>query len=201
MNAAQTPFAPTPLPDGAGLLPFPQGIVFSPSELLPHPTRAQARAFGLALRSRLLLRLAPGLYVATRPTKFGLAAPSQSEIIESLRARTGQVIVPTAAWSANALGLSTQVPVRPVYWTNGPEQSLMLGKLPITLRHQSKRWLLHEGPEGDALRALEWMGEELPLSSVGRLNRVLPSGWRRLAHTLASRPGSGAPAWVVFALA
>ena len=73
----------------------------------------------------------------------------------------GETIVPCGGMAANALGLTTQVPVRSVYLTAGANRHLKLGELAVELRH-APRWQLTapHRPAGDAVRALAWMGPE-----------------------------------------
>ena len=63
--------------------------------------------------------------------------------------------------AANALGLTTQVPVRPVYLTSGPNRNLKLGGITIELQHAPKWQLVApNGTAGHAVRALAWLGPE-----------------------------------------
>ncbi|MDB5550465.1 MAG: hypothetical protein JWL86_449 [Rhizobium sp.] len=73
----------------------------------------------------------------------------------------GEVIVSSAAAAANTLGLTAQVPVRPVYLTSGRTRKINLGRQVVALRH-APRWqlALAQRPAGDAVRALAWLGPE-----------------------------------------
>jgi hypothetical protein len=53
----------------------------------------------------------------------------------------GETIVSNGAAAANALGLTTQVPVRSVYLTSGRSRKMHLGKQVVELRH-APRWQL-----------------------------------------------------------
>ena len=57
-------------------------------------------------------------------TRFGLCAPSVEKAIASLSTLWGEAIVSCGGAAANALGLTTQHPVRPVYLTSGPSRRL-----------------------------------------------------------------------------
>ena len=93
----------------------------------------------------------------------------------------GETIVPCGGAAAHILGLTTQVPVRSVYLTSGPDRRLRFGSLEVELRH-APRWQLTAPRRraGDVIRALAWLGraeiqEGLRNCSAGPLSR----GYRR----------------------
>jgi hypothetical protein len=53
----------------------------------------------------------------------------------------GEIIISSGAAAANALGLTTQVPVRSVYLTSGRSRTMNLGKLSVELKYGT-RWQL-----------------------------------------------------------
>lgn len=62
-----------------------------------------------------LIRAGRGLYLRPVTSRFG--TPSVEQAVEALAIQRGEVIVPNGAAAANALGLTTQVPVRSIYLT------------------------------------------------------------------------------------
>jgi len=110
---------------------------------------------------------------------------------------TGRAVVRHGGAAANALGLTTQVPVRQIYLTDGRARRLSLGKQIIEIRHAPK-WMLVLGdsPAGDVVRALEWLGPDLAEQAVGKLvGRIGQDDWRRILgirHRL--------PAWMATAI-
>jgi hypothetical protein len=102
----------------------------------------------------------------------------------------GEVIVPSGAAEANALGLTTQVPIREVFLTAGPSKMLQLGQRSIELQH-AKRWLLLLGtrPAGKAVRALSWLGPQEGADAARILYAQLPSQeWTALRSARALLP-------------
>jgi Family of unknown function (DUF6088) len=87
------------------------------------------------IRSQKLLRVGWGIYVEPVVSRFGSSAPSPHLLVEQLSKQSGEDIVPSGATTANALGLTTQVPVQMVYWTSGRSRKLNLGKLVLHLEH------------------------------------------------------------------
>ena len=107
------------------------------------------------------MRVCQGVYVLPIQTRFGPRPPALEKVLASLSGLWGETIVPCGGMAANALGLTTQVPVRSVYLTAGANRHLKLGELAVELRH-APRWQLTapHRPAGDAVRALAWMGPE-----------------------------------------
>jgi hypothetical protein len=112
----------------------------------------------LARRGQVM-RLGRGIYVRPVQTKYGTRSPQPERVIEQLARARGETIVSSGAAAANALGLTTQVPVKLVYLTSGPTRRLFLGRQSVELRH-AKPWQLARGNErvGQAARALDWLG-------------------------------------------
>ncbi len=63
------------------------------------------------------------------------------------------------ARAANALELSTQVPARNTYLTDGPSRRVVLGKRVVDLRHASPKHLIAPGSAaGTVVQALRHLG-------------------------------------------
>ena len=172
----------------------PEGSLLCPNVLLHLGKRdAVDQALSRLARSGRLNRVCQGVYVRPIETRFGPRPPSVDKVIDSLAVLWGETIVPCGGAAANALGLSTQVPVRSVYLTSGPNRTLKLGEGTIHLRH-APRWQLvapHRAA-GDAVRALAWLGPqevEESLSVIGR--KLSAEDLRELAASRAMMP-----AWI-----
>jgi hypothetical protein len=72
----------------------------------------------LARRGKLL-RAGRGMYISPVTSRFGTHAPSAHRLIAELSAQRGEDIAPSGAASANALGLTTQVPTQMIYFGFG----------------------------------------------------------------------------------
>ena len=94
-----------------------------------------------------------------------------------LAAEAGSLLLSNGAAAANALGLTTQVPVRSVYLTSGRSRKIHLGKQVVELRH-APRWqlALANRPAGEAVRALAWLGPEKAEAALTTLKRKMPPG-------------------------
>ena len=99
------------------------------------------QALSRLARRNDLLRAGRGLYVLPVKGRFGSRAPSVRKTVEALAAQRGEQIAASGAMAANTLGLTTQVPVKPVFLTSGRDRKLKLGRQEVELRH-APQWQL-----------------------------------------------------------
>ena len=169
----------------------PEGTLLCPSALLHLGSRAAVdQALSRLARKGELLRVCQGVYVWPVQTRFGPRPPAVEKVLVSLSSLWGETIVPCGGTAANALGLTTQVPVRSVYLTSGPNRKLKLGRLAVELHH-APRWQLVAPyrPAGDAVRALAWLGPEEVEDNLETLEHKLsPEDIEELAATRAVMP-------------
>ena len=155
---------------------LPEGVPLAAKGLLHLGSRAAVDQTLSRLAARgELIRAGRGIYMRPVQTRFGPRGPSAEQAIEALAVQRGETIVPSGAAAANALGLTTQVPVRSVYLTSGRSRTMTLGKQLVELRH-APRWqlALADRPAGQAVRALAWLGPEKAESALKALKRKLP---------------------------
>ena len=93
--------------------------------------------------------------------------------------------------AANKLGLTTQLPVQPVFLTSGRNCKLKLGRQEIELRHAPPWQLALSGHKaGDAVRALAWLGSERAEAVLAEIGPSLSAQERQdLAGVTAQMPG------------
>ena len=169
----------------------PEGALLCPGALLHLGSRAAVdQALSRLARKGELMRVCQGVYVKPVHTRFGSRPPAVDKVIASLSDLWGETIVPCGGAAANALGLTTQVPVRSVYLTSGPNRKLTLGELMVELRH-APRWQLAapHRPAGQVVRALSWLGPEgveAGLKVIGR--KLSPEDFQDLAALRAVMP-------------
>lgn len=130
-----------------------RGKVFTPKDFLDLASRDAAdQSLSRLVKSGDIARLARGLYhYPEMNERLGIPlAPDPDEIAEALGRQTGSRVVPSAAVAANRLGLSTQVPAKPVYLTDGRTRKVQIGKTLIQLRHAAPKEL----PAGNRTSAM-----------------------------------------------
>jgi hypothetical protein len=177
---------------------LPEGAPVSAKMLLHLGTRpAVDQSLSRLARRGQLLRAGRGMYVSPVTSRFGTHAPSAHRLIEEFSAQRGEVVVRSGAASANALGLTTQVPKRTVYWTSGRSRSLNLGKLVIKLEHvPSWQLAFAKEPAGEIVRALAWAGPERVQSVLQEIEGKVPrAGIQKVAQQVSRFPG-----WMASAL-
>jgi len=177
---------------------LPEGAPVSAKMLLHLGTRpAVDQSLSRLARRGQLLRAGRGMYVSPVTSRFGTHAPSAHRLIEEFSAQRGEVVVRSGAMSANALGLTTQVPARTVYWTSGRSRSLNLGKLVIKLEHvPSWQLAFAKEPAGEIVRALAWAGPERVQSVLQEIEGKVPRAEiQKVAQQVSRFPG-----WMASAL-
>lgn len=139
-----------------------RGWVFTPADFLDLGSRT---AVGLALmrhaRVGTIRQLARGLYdYPIHNPRFGTIPPSDDSIASALKGRDGFRLQASGAHAANVLGLSTQVPVRAVFLTDGRSRKVKLGQREIVLKNASSRQMATAGRvSGTVIQALRWIGQ------------------------------------------
>ena len=177
---------------------LPEAAPLCPGALLHLGGRSAVdQALSRLARSGRLMRICQGVYMRPVETRFGSRAPSVDKAIAALSELWGETVVPCGGSAANLLGLTAQIPVRPVYLTSGPNRRLRFGALTVELRH-APRWQLAapHRKAGDVLRALAWLG---PGEIEAGLDTVLPG---LSAHDLGELSAARAtmPAWMAKAV-
>ena len=125
-----------------------------------------AKTVGKALvrlmESGQLHRVATGIYV--RPEKdrvLGIVLPDIEEIAEAIRKRDKARIVPTGSYALYKLGLTTQVPMNVVYYTDSTARKIKVGKQTITFKRASARNLSAIGDTSKlVIQALKTIGKD-----------------------------------------
>ena len=88
----------------------------------------------LYVREGKLIRLANGVYLKTTMTQFGPVFPSPTEIAEAIARRDHAQVLMSGLAAENYFGLSTQVPMKTVFLTNGSARKLTVGSTIIEFK-------------------------------------------------------------------
>ncbi len=172
-----------------------RGSVFTPSDFLDVAARAAVdQALSRLARSGKLRRLARGLYDYPKiHPKLGLLSPAPDDVALALARETGSQAQIAGVQAANALGLSTQVPAKSVYLTDGPSRRIVLGKRVIDLRHASPKHLIAPGsPAGTVVQALRHVGPTRAADVAQVAARRLSANDKRILASTSVQ----APAWM-----
>ena len=119
------------------------GTVFFPADLLEFGAPdAIHQTFSRLAKNKTLLRLAKGIYVKpVMDPELGALRPSLEDVAQQISERDKVVIRPTGAAALNKLGLSTQVPTKVVYLTNGNPKRIQMGRSTIVFKKTTHKQL------------------------------------------------------------
>jgi hypothetical protein len=84
--------------------------------------------------SGVLFKMAQGIYVKPRKSRFGLVLPSIEKIVQAIAMRDNAEVLPSGTTALNALGLSTQIPMNYSYLTSGSERTIKLANRQVVLK-------------------------------------------------------------------
>lgn len=121
-----------------------EGKVYFPSDFFECGTeKAVSKALQRLVKDDFLMRMERGLYCYPEESKWGMGKlPASSEaVLEAYAKRDGFRTGPCPGAAQNALGLSEQVVMNPVYTTDGPSRRIHFykGFRPIVLYHVSPK--------------------------------------------------------------
>jgi len=156
---------------------------------------AVRQALGRGARSGQLTKVARGFYsIPQVDSQLGELPARVEAVLEALRTRDGIRLLPSGAHSANLLGLTTQVPVRLVFLTDGPARRIRVGKQEIVLKRTTARQMATAGRiSGTVIQALRWLGRDnVDPKVVNHLRRRLNTKEKRELV----RDVRHAPVWV-----
>lgn len=115
------------------------------------------------VRENAIRRVRRGLYdlPKTNPDLGGALSPDIDQTARALARRYRWTIVPEGAWAANLLGLSTQVPAKIIYQSDGPNQKVPIGRRTIHFKHARPHILGKEqGTCALVIQALRYIGKK-----------------------------------------
>jgi predicted transcriptional regulator of viral defense system len=119
-------------------------------------------ALGSLTRQGTIRRIRRGLYDIPKvnPALGGKLSPDIHEAAQAIVRRQRWKIVPEGAWAANLLGLSTQVPSKIIYLTDGPNSEVQIGRRSIHFKHARPKAMAGvEGKFALVVQALRHLGK------------------------------------------
>jgi hypothetical protein len=125
----------------------PLGSIFFPDDFSKlGSSEAVRKALGRLEEKKVISRVAHGIY--TRPkisSLIGEVMPSAEEIAEGIAKRDKVRTIPTGSYALNALGLSTQIPMRIVLLTDGSPREVKIGLRTIKFKKTTPKNLMAKG--------------------------------------------------------
>jgi hypothetical protein len=140
-----------------------RGWAFSQADFADLGSRS---AIDLALHRRqkegLIRRVLRGIYDYPRYSKVleKPVSPDLDQVAHSLARKFGWRIQPDGSTAQNLLGLSTQIPAKAVYLSDGPDRSYMVGQTSLAFEHTALKEAGFKLPESRlVVQALKACGE------------------------------------------
>lgn len=157
-----------------------RGKAFSAKDFLDIATRGSIdMALGSLTREGTIRRIRRGLYDMPKvnPALGGKLSPDIDEAAQAIARRQRWKIVPEGAWAANLLGLSTQVPAKIIYLTDGPTKEVEIGRRSIHFKHARPKAMAGlEGKLALVVQALRHLGKEnVGTREIGAIRAKLSS--------------------------
>lgn len=104
------------------------------------------KALSRITQEKQIERIARGIYyIPQRDPLLGELLPSVERIIEMIARREKIRIKPTGVYALHKLGLSTQVPMKLVYLTDGTKRKIKIGKMVVHLKPATPKKLSLQG--------------------------------------------------------
>jgi len=152
-----------------------RGWVFSSSDFLDiAPRRNISQALSRLAKKETIRRLGHGLYDYPKQSKvFGTVPPDPHDVARVLAG--DEIIFPCGAKAANMLGLSTQVPAKLIYLTNGRSRKRTTNKMTITFEHAKVPLLPQLSDKTNlVLQALYWTDKnDIDDQVIRRCSKIL----------------------------
>lgn len=142
---------------------MPPGQPFLSNELRALATTENIRQIlNRLLKAGELTRVGRGAFVKPNNiSSLGEVLPPAEEIAKMVAKSTGETIHIQGAEAARQLGLTTQVPMKSIFYTNGNTRTIKVANRTIHLKHINPSRLIRPGTiPGLVISALNYLGKE-----------------------------------------
>ncbi|SDX01595.1 Transcriptional regulator, AbiEi antitoxin, Type IV TA system [Hydrobacter penzbergensis] len=148
-------------------------LVFPDEFLQLGSAEAVHMALSRLAQEKVITRLGKGIYIKPKNDPIiGQVVPSLEEIARAIAEKENVTIRPTGAYALNRLGLSTQVPMKVVFLTNGNSRSIRIGRGTLTFKKTTPKKLSAKNEKVFlVIQALQELGESNVTDEV--LSRLL----------------------------
>ncbi|MCL2027584.1 MAG: DUF6088 family protein [Bacteroidales bacterium] len=138
------------------------------------------------------MRVSRGIYTIPQTSQYiGKVTPSLDSIIKAIMKKDNANIVPTGSFAKNMLGLSTQLPLKIVYLTEGRPRKLKIGNSTVILKNTSTKNTAIKGKlSALAVQALKSIGKNnVTDEQIERIVSILKNENRKhLEHDIKFSP-------------
>jgi hypothetical protein len=173
-----------------------RGKIFFPSNFFKIDSSEKIHvALSRLEKKQVLVRLAHGIYLYPKIDKeLGILYPPIDEIAKSIAKRDKARIIPTGIQALNLLGLSTQVPMKVVYLTDGAQRDIDIGNQSIKFKKTSPKNLAVKGEiNGLVIQALREIGNG---NVSDEQLKIIIEILQKENPTIVENDASLAPVWI-----
>lgn len=173
---------------------FPLGTLFTSKEFVGIGNESNIRkVLERLVKEKEIIRVSRGIYARPERSRYvrGFVPPSVETVLKTIALSTGETFQYHGAEAVRQLGLSTQVPVNPIFLTNGRSRILSIGNIKVKLQRVSQRKLiLADTLAGIAISALWFLNkEEISLKTIEKIEHELPpEEFKKLIEAKVSLP-------------
>jgi len=154
--------------------------------------KAVSKALERSVTRGEIQRVARGIYARlAKDSILGPIKPSTEEIAEAISKRDKARIIPTGTLALNALGLSTQISINIVYYTDGSARKIEVGNRTIKFKKTAPKNLATIGKISTlVIQALKEIGKDNASAQEIEiiLNHLKKEDPYRLAHDIKFAP-------------
>lgn len=172
---------------------IPEGQPFPSAALRPFASTENIRQIlNRLVKAGELSRVARGVFAKPRQVaKLGAVLPPPTEVAKTLAEATGETISIHGAEAARQLQLTTQVPMRPIFYTNGNTRTLKIANRTIKLKHVNPSKLIApDTTAGLVISALSYLGREnVTIETIKAIKqRISPEDFVETINLIARMP-------------
>ncbi|WP_421750741.1 DUF6088 family protein [Croceimicrobium sp.] len=137
-------------------------LLFTDDFIAYGSSKAIQKALERLTNREVIRRVARGIFVRPISSEYiGEVMPTAEEVARGIAKRDKIKIVPTGSHALNKLGLSTQIPLKLVYLTDGSPREIQIGKRTIKLKKTTPKNLMAKGKISSlAIQALKEVGQK-----------------------------------------
>ena len=140
-----------------------RGELIFVDDFMKYGSNAAIRQALVRLAKRdVIRRVAQGIYVRPRISKYiGEVMPTAEEVAKGIAKRDHIRMIPTGVYALNALGLSTQVPMKLVFLTDSQPREIKVGRRTIKFKRTTPKNLSAKGEiSALVIQALREIGKD-----------------------------------------
>lgn len=140
-----------------------RGWAFTPKDFIDFGTRGSVdMALSRLVQADMIRRVGRGLYDYPRlHDKIGVLSPNADSLARAVAGKSGDKIGPAGADAVNRLGLSTQVPAKASYATDGPSRVKNIAGRTLSLKHARAPLLGNASTQANSvLQAIAHLGKD-----------------------------------------